>query len=48
VDDLNWSAGAGIRLGFSRLPDQPIFRLDFGWALGQDAYAVTVGTEQHF
>jgi len=49
VDDLNWSAGFGFRIGFSNLPHQPIFRLDFGWALGDaDSFAVTVGTEQQF
>jgi len=48
LNDLNWSAGAGLRLGWSSLPHQPIFRIDFGWALGQDDFAVTVGSEQHF
>lgn len=47
--DLNWSAGFGFRIGLSNLPKQPIMRVDFGWAIGgQDSFAVTIGTEQHF
>jgi hypothetical protein len=51
LDELNWSAGFGFRLGFSNLPKQPIFRLDFGWAIDSetdDNFAVTIGQEQHF
>ena len=49
LNDLNWSAGAGLRLGWSNLPKQPILRIDFGWGLGgSDDFAVTVGMEQHF
>ena len=46
--DLNWSAGIGIRLGFTRLPHQPIFRLDYGWAIGNSSNEATIGIEQHF
>ena len=46
---LNWSTGVGLRLGFSKLPHQPIFRIDFGWALGDEkGFAVTIGQEQQF
>ena len=49
LTDMNWSTGFGLRLGFSSLPKQPIFRIDFGWALdGSDSFAVTVGQEQQF
>jgi len=51
VDDLNWSTGFGFRLGFSNMPKQPIFRIDFGWAIDSetdDNFAVTIGQEQHF
>jgi hypothetical protein len=49
LTELNWSTGAGFRIGFSNLPHQPIFRCDFGWAIGgEDHFAVTLGMEQHF
>ena len=49
LNDLNWGTGFGFRIGFSKLPHQPIFRIDFGWAIsGQDNFALTVGLEQHF
>lgn len=50
LDDMNWSTGFGFRLGFSNLPHQPIFRIDFGWAIdGEDNdFAVTIGQEQQF
>jgi hypothetical protein len=51
LDELNWSTGFGFRLGFSNLPKQPIFRIDFGWAIDSetdDNFAVTIGQEQQF
>jgi hypothetical protein len=49
VDDMNWSTGFGLRLGFLNLPGHPILRLDFGWAIGgEDNFAVTIGQEQQF
>lgn len=49
LNDLNWSAGVGLRLGWLNLPHQPILRVDCGWALGgQDNFEVTIGMEQHF
>jgi hypothetical protein len=49
LKDLNWSTGVGLRLGFLNLPKQPIFRLDLGWAVGDNSgFAVTFGQEQHF
>ena len=49
LDDLNWSAGFGLRLAMMNLPKEPILRLDLGWALSDTGdFAVTVGTEQHF
>ena len=51
LNDMNWSTGFGFRLGFSNLPKQPIFRIDFGWSVdyeGENNFAVTVGQEQHF
>lgn len=48
LNDLNWSAGGGLRIGLSKLPKQPIIRIDVGWAIGDDEFAVTIGQEQHF
>jgi len=51
LDDMNWSTGFGFRLGFSNMPKQPIFRIDFGWSIGSEDdnnFAVTVGQEQQF
>jgi len=51
LSELNWSTGFGFRIGFSNLPKQPIFRLDFGWAINsetEDNFAVTFGQEQQF
>jgi len=46
--DMHWSSGFGMRLGFSRMPQQPIFRLDFGWPIGEPGFAMTLGMEQQF
>jgi hypothetical protein len=48
LDDLNWSTGFGFRIGMSNLPRQPIMRVDFGWAIGENEFAVTLGSEQQF
>lgn len=48
LNDLNRSTGAGLRIGLSKLPKQPIIRIDFGWATGDDEFAVTIGQEQYF
>jgi len=46
--DMHWSSGFGFRLGFLRMPHQPIFRLDFGWPIGEPGFALTLGIEQQF
>jgi hypothetical protein len=49
LNDLNWSAGFGLRLGLSNMPKQPIVRVDIGWPIGGDGdYQLTIGAEQHF
>ena len=48
LNDLNWSAGLGFRIGLSNMPNQPIVRADIGWPIGGGGYAVTIGAEQHF
>lgn len=48
LEDLNWSAGVGVRIGMSKAPKQPILRVDVGWGFAVDSYAVTIGAEQQF
>lgn len=48
LEDLGTSAGFGLRLGFTRAPNEPTGRIDFGWPLTEDGFAVTVGAEQQF
>ena len=49
LDELNWSAGVGLRIGLENMPGSPILRVDYGWAIGDGSgSAVTVGLEQHF
>jgi hypothetical protein len=46
--DMNWAAGFGLRLGFTRMPHEPITRVDFGWSIPDGNFALTVGLEQQF
>jgi outer membrane protein assembly factor BamA len=48
LDDMRWSAGFGFRIGAAKAPGQPILRIDLGWAIGHDSFAVSVGHEQQF
>lgn len=48
ISDLNASAGIGLRMAFRKLPGEPISRIDFGWPLTEDGFAVTFGGEQQF
>ncbi len=48
LDELATSAGFGLRLGFTRAPNEPIGRIDFGWPLTEGGFALTVGAEQQF
>ena len=47
--DLHWAAGLGLRLGWTKLPGEPISRIDIGWPLGESGGpVVSFGVEQHF
>ncbi len=48
LGELGYSAGFGMRFGFTRAPSEPIGRIDFGWPLTEGGFAVTVGAEQQF
>ena len=47
--DLKYSVGLGFRFGFTRFPDSPVWRIDFGWPLDQgDGLGIVLGLEQLF
>lgn len=48
LKELEYSAGFGMRMGFTRAPSEPTGRIDFGWPLTEGGFAVTVGAEQQF
>jgi outer membrane protein assembly factor BamA len=45
---LHYSTGLGLRLGFTRLPNSDIARLDFAWRLNDGGFGVSIGYGQHF
>ena len=47
-EELNYSAGFGMRFGFTRFPNEPIGRIDFGWPLQVGGFAIKVGAEHQF
>lgn len=48
LEELKYSAGFGLRFGFTRAPNEPISRIDVGWPLNGGGFAVTVGSEHQF
>ena len=49
LNDLNYSAGFGLRLGYVKSPDSRVGRIDFGWALnGGGGFGVVIGVDQIF
>lgn len=46
--DLNYSVGAGLRLGYTKSPDSRVGRFDFAWALNGGGFAVSIGVDQVF
>ncbi len=46
--ELRYSAGFGLRLGFTRAPNEPLTRIDIGFPLDEGGWAVTVGSEHQF
>jgi len=47
-NDLNYSIGAGFRLGYTKSPDSRVGRIDFAWALNGGGFAVSIGVDQVF
>ena len=48
LEELKYSAGFGLRLGFTRAPNEPMTRIDIGWPPNHGGFAVTVGSEHQF
>lgn len=48
LNDLNYSAGFGLRLGYVKSPDSRVGRIDFGWALNGGGFGIVVGVDQIF
>ncbi|MFT5444490.1 MAG: hypothetical protein ACI8W3_003546 [Myxococcota bacterium] len=48
LDEVGVSAGFGMRFGFTRAPNEPTGRIDFGWPLSEGGFALTIGAEQQF
>lgn len=46
--ELNYSLGFGIRLGYTKSPRSRVGRIDFGWALNDGGFGVTIGVDQIF
>lgn len=47
--DLRWSAGIGLRIGFPKVYDALVSRIDIGWPLdGSRQVFVSFGSGQHF
>jgi len=38
----------GLRLGFTRAPNESMTRIDIGWPLNNGGFAMTVGSEHQF
>jgi outer membrane protein assembly factor BamA len=47
--ELKYSAGFGLRLGFTRAPNEPTSGFDIGFPLNSTGdYSVTIGSDHHF
>lgn len=46
--DLNYGAGFGLRLGYTKSPNSRVGRIDFGWALNTGGFAISIGIDQQF
>jgi outer membrane protein assembly factor BamA len=46
--ELHYSTGVGTRLAFTKVPGEPILRVDLGWTLEGDGIGISFGMEQHF
>jgi outer membrane protein assembly factor BamA len=48
LSQLNYSAGLGIRLGYTKSPNSRVGRIDFAWPLNRGGFGVSVGVDQQF
>ncbi len=48
LNDLNYSAGFGLRLGYVKSPDSRVGRIDIGWALNGGGFGIVAGVDQIF
>jgi outer membrane protein assembly factor BamA len=48
LSDLNYSAGFGFRLGYTKSPDSRVSRIDFAWRLNDGGFGITIGFDQMF
>lgn len=48
-NNLNYSAGLGLRLGYTKAPGAPVARFDIGWPLNREGGPeISLGVGQHF
>ncbi|MFQ5637236.1 MAG: BamA/TamA family outer membrane protein [bacterium] len=49
LSDLKFSAGFGLRLGYTKSPNSRISRIDFGWKINHGGgFGVSIGIDQQF
>ncbi len=46
--EIAYSVGFGARLAITRWPDEPVLRIDLGWPLSEEGFALSIGVEQQF
>lgn len=49
LQDLNYSIGFGLRLGYTKSPNSRVGRIDFGWPINRGGgFGVFIGVDQQF
>jgi len=49
LSQLNYSAGFGLRLGYTKITDAPVVRIDIGWPLNRKSgFGLSFGIDQQF
>jgi hypothetical protein len=46
--DLNYSLGAGLRLGYTKSPNSRVGRIDFAWPINRGGFEVSIAVGQQF